>query len=243
MTTPRSTRPGEPGRPGTGSAGEGAPAAPQQYAAGRSTEPGLGYAPGAGPEQAGFGPDFARSAWPAFMAAALGAIAVGVVLLVWPKATLTVVAVLIGIALIVAGVLRLIDGFTSHDASGGKRVAYVLIGLLAIIVGLYSIRHYNLVIGVLAVIVGLFWVIHGIADVAIGLFGGPFPGRWLTVLAGVLSLFAGLIVLFWPSITVIVLVRVIGIWLLVYGLLMAITAFSLRRHGSSAAEHGQLTSA
>jgi uncharacterized membrane protein HdeD (DUF308 family) len=206
-------------------------------------EPGGWYAPGQEADQAGFGPDFARSAWPAFLAGGLGALAVGVILLVWPKATLTVVAVLIGIALIVAGMLRLIDGFTAHDASGAKRVAYVLIGLLAIVVGLYCIRHFNLVIGVLAVIVGLFWVIHGIADIAIGLFGGPSPGRGLTVLAGVLSLAAGLIVLFWPSITVIVLVRVIGIWLIVYGLVAAITAFTLRHSATRATEVGDVASA
>ncbi|HUX74951.1 MAG TPA: HdeD family acid-resistance protein [Steroidobacteraceae bacterium] len=243
MSTPHSTRPGEPGRPGASAAGEQGPAAPQQTGSSPPGGPATGYRAGPEADRAGFGPDVASSVWPAFLAAAFGAIAVGVVLLVWPKATLTIVAVLIGIALIVAGLLRLIDGFTAHDASGGKRVAYVLIGLLAIIVGLYCIRHYNLVIGALAVIVGLFWVIHGIADIAIGLFGGPFPGRWLTVAAGILSLFAGLIVLFWPAITVIVLVRVIGIWLLVYGLLMAIMAFSLRRHGEVAAEPGQLTSA
>lgn len=209
MSTPRSTRP-----PG---------------------EPGSAYLPGQEPaaDQAGFGPSFARSAWPAFMAAGFGGVIVGIVLLAWPKATLTIVAVLIGIGLIIAGLLRLIDGFTEHDASGGKRVAYVLIGLLAVVVGLYCIRHYNLVIGVLAVIVGLMWVIHGIADLAIGMFAGPFPGRGITLLAGALSLCAGLIVLFWPSITVIILVRVLGIWLIIYGLLMAITAFSLRRAGTA----------
>jgi uncharacterized membrane protein HdeD (DUF308 family) len=194
-------------------------------------------------EQVRVGPDFARATWPAFMAAGFGALIIGIVLLVWPKATLTIVAILIGAGLIVAGLLRLIDGFTAHDASGARRVAYVLIGLLAVVVGLYCIRHYNLVIGVLAIIVGLFWVIHGTADIAIGLFGGPFPGRWLTVIGGVLSLAAGLILLFWPSITVIILVRVLGIWLIIYGILMAITAFSLRRSGSSVADSGHLASA
>ncbi|HYS31514.1 MAG TPA: HdeD family acid-resistance protein [Streptosporangiaceae bacterium] len=216
MTTPHSARPGEPA---------------SVYASGPETG------------QAGIGPDFARATWPAFMAAGLGAVIVGVVLLAWPKATLTIVAVLIGIGLIVAGLLRLIDGFTAHDASGGRRVAYVLVGLLAVVAGLYCVRHYNLVTGVLAVIVGLFWVIHGIADISIGLFAGPFPGRGVTVLTGVLSLFAGLIVLFWPAITVIVLVRVIGIWLIIYGLLMSITAFSLRRSAASASDPSHLASA
>ncbi len=214
MDTPRSAWPGD-----SGPAGEAA---------------GPGYQAAGHDDLASFGPEFAASAWPAFMAAGIGAIVVGILLLAWPKATLTIVAVLIGASLVVAGLLRLIDGFTAHDASGGRRVAHVLIGLLAIIVGLYCIRHYHVTIAVLAVIVGLFWVLHGIADIAAGLFAGPFPGRGLTVVAGVLSLCAGLIVLFWPTISLTVLIAVMGIWLLVYGLLMAITAFSLRRSGSAA---------
>jgi uncharacterized membrane protein HdeD (DUF308 family) len=187
-------------------------------------------------DEAGFGPEFARNAWPAFIAAGLAAIAVGVILLVWPKATLAIVAVLVGASLIVAGMLRLIDGFTAHEASGGRRVAHVLIGLLAIIVGLYCIRHYHLTIAVLAIVVGLFWVLHGIADITVSLFAGPFPGRGLTVIAGILSVAAGVVVLFWPTISLTVLIAVLGIWLIVYGVLMAITAFSLRRFGGAEAE-------
>jgi uncharacterized membrane protein HdeD (DUF308 family) len=221
MTTPHSTRPGEP-------ADAGPPVAGSREGFARAQAPGV--------DEARFEPDFARSAWPAFMAAGLAAIVVGVLLLVWPNATLVIVAVLIGASLIVAGLLRLIDGFTAHEASGGRRVAHVLIGLLAVIVGLYSIRHYHLTIAVLAIVVGLFWVLHGLADIAAGLFAGPFPGRGFTVLAGVLSLFAGMIVLFWPTISLTVLIAVIGIWLIVYGVVMAITAFGLRRSGLAASE-------
>ena len=231
MSTPHPTRPDLPGQPGQ--SGQQA----QQGWSGVSATPADG---------ATFGPDFARGAWPAFMAAGIGGIVVGILLLAWPKATLTIVAVLIGASLIVAGLLRLIDGFTAHDASGGRRVAHVVIGLLAIIVGLYFIRHYNVTIAVLAIVVGLFWVLHGIADVAAGLFGGPFPGRGLTVVAGILSLAAGLIVLFWPTISLTILVAVIGIWLIVYGLIMTVTALSLRRADRAAqdsADPGRLASA
>jgi uncharacterized membrane protein HdeD (DUF308 family) len=152
------------------------------------------------------------------MAAGLAAIAVGVVLLVWPKATLAIAAILIGASLIVAG-------------------------LLAIIVGLYCIRHYHVTIAVLAIIVGLFWVLHGIADITAGLFAGPFPGRGLTVAAGILSLCAGMIVLFWPTISLTVLIAVLGIWPIVYGILIAITAFGLRRAGGTGSESERLASA
>jgi len=70
------------------------------------------------------------------------------------------------------------------------------------------------------------------------LFVGPFPGRGLTVIAGVFSLIAGIIVLFWPTISIVVLVAVIGIWLIVYGLLLSIMAWRLRRTGSSVSGPG-----
>lgn len=199
----------------------------------------LGNGSAAEADEAGLGPDFAKTAWPAFISAGLAAVAVGVILLVWPKATLAIAAVLIGASLIVAGLLRLIDGFTAHEASGGRRVAHVLIGLVAIIVGLYCIRHYHVTIAVLAIVVGLFWVLHGIADIAVSLFAGPFPGRGMTVVAGFLSLAAGVIVLFWPTISLTVLVTVLGIWLIVYGVLMSITAFGLRRSSEAESEAGQ----
>jgi len=117
-------------------------------------------------------------------------------------------------------------------------VASVAIGLLAIILGLYCIRHYHFTITALAIIVGLFWVIHGIADIATGLFAGPLPGRAFIVLTGVLSLCAGLIVLFWPTISLTVIVAVIGIWLIIYGILAAFMGFRLRRGaGQSEPEH------
>ncbi len=189
------------------------------------------------------GPEFAAAAWPAFLAAGIGSVVLGAILLAWPSETLSVVAVLIGAAVLVAGLLRLVDGFTAHETSGGRRVASVVIGLIAIVLGLYCMRHYHFTITVLAIITGLFWVIHGIADLGIGLFAGRFPGRGLTVMTGILSLCAGLIVLFWPTISLTVLVAVIGIWLIIYGALAAALAFRLRRSGSGPGGAGRYAAA
>jgi uncharacterized membrane protein HdeD (DUF308 family) len=240
MTTPRSTSPqgGSGGAsPPANTAGSGQPG--QGEAATPITE-GQVWEEG---ELAQFAPDFTSAVWPAFMAASIGCIVVGVILLAWPKATLMIVAVLIGVALIVAGVLKLMDGFTSHEASGAKRAASVVIGLLAVILGLYCIRDYHFTITALAIIAGLFWVIHGISDIAVSIFAGRFTGRGFIVLAGVLSLCAGLIVLFWPVISLTVIVAVIGIWLIVYGILAGIVAFRLHRAGAGQSESGQLAAA
>ncbi len=82
-------------------------------------------------------------------------------------------------------------------------------------------------------------MLHGLADFTAGLLAGPFPGRWLTLVAGAFSVAAGMIVLFWPTISLIVLVAVMGIWLIVYGIFMAITAFGLRRGGLAASAAGR----
>jgi uncharacterized membrane protein HdeD (DUF308 family) len=171
----------------------------------------------------------AGAAWGAVLAAAIGMLAVGVMLLVWPSATLTVVALLIGAALLVAGVLRLFDAIAARGESGAMRAADVVIGVLAIIAGLYCLKHHSLTVLVLALVVGVLWIIHGIGDLIVAATAGPVPGRGLKAIGGVVSLAAGLVILFWPSVSLVLLLTILGAWLLFYGLVLAMLAFRLRQ--------------
>jgi uncharacterized membrane protein HdeD (DUF308 family) len=170
----------------------------------------------------------AGQAWQVVMAAAVIVFVVGLILLVWPKATVVVVAALIGVALLVTGIFRLISGFTVSDASGGTRAAYIIIGLLATLAGLYCLRHLSVTAALLAFVVGVFWTLYGIVDLIVAATSGPGTGRGLRALTGLLSLVAGLIVMFWPTISVTILLAVIGIWLIFYGLLLAVLAWQIR---------------
>jgi uncharacterized membrane protein HdeD (DUF308 family) len=168
-------------------------------------------------------------AWLAVLTAAVATLAVGVILLAWPRATLVIVAILLGAGLVISGLYRLVEGFTARDTSGGMRAAYVVIGLLAILVGLYCLRHRDVTIFLLALLVGAFWVVHGVADVAVAATSGPMPGRAFRLVAGLFGIAAGCIVLFWPAISLMVLLTVLGIWLICYALVLAGLAFGLRR--------------
>ena len=168
-------------------------------------------------------------AWQVIMVAAVATFAIGLILLIWPKATVVVVAALIGAALLVTGIIRLIHGFTEPGASGGTRAAYIIIGLLAALAGLYCLRHISVTVVLLAFIVGVFWTLHGLVDLIVAATSGPGTGRGLRAVTGALSLAAGLIVMFWPTISLTVLVFVIGIWLVMYGLIMALMAWQVRR--------------
>jgi uncharacterized membrane protein HdeD (DUF308 family) len=185
------------------------------------------------------GPSWALSsawgqAWQVIMVAAVLTFVLGLILLVWPKATLNVVAILIGLALIVTGIFRLISGFTVDEASGGTRAAYIIIGLLAALAGLYCLRHISVTVVLLAFIVGVFWTLHGLVELIVAATAGPGQGRGLRALLGVLSLAAGLIVVFWPTISLTILLAVIGIWLIFYGLILAVMAWQVRSLGRSA---------
>jgi uncharacterized membrane protein HdeD (DUF308 family) len=177
----------------------------------------------------GLGVAIAGLAWTAALVAAIGMIAVGVLLLVWPRATLTVVAILIGAALIAAGLLRLFEGATARAETGGMRVADIVIGLLAVVAGLYCLKHHSLTVLVVALVVGVFWIIHGIGDIITASTSGKVPGRGFKAVSGVVSLAAGLVILFWPGITLVLLLTILGAWLIFYGIVLAGLAFQLRR--------------
>jgi uncharacterized membrane protein HdeD (DUF308 family) len=174
------------------------------------------------------------SAWQVLILVAVVTLAAGVILLVWPKATVVVVAYLLGAALLVSGLFRLVTGFAGRGLSGGSRAAYVLIGLLGIFAGLYFLRHIDVAVVLLAFIVGVFWTLHGIVDLSVAATSGPGTGRGLRAFTGVLSLAAGLIVMFWPTISLHILLWVMGIWLLVYGVMLAVTAFQVRHVAKAA---------
>lgn len=173
--------------------------------------------------------------WQAIAIAALLLFALGLILLIWPRETVVVAAILIGIALLVTGILRLVQGITAADESGGMRVAYVIIGILAILAGLYGLRHISVTVVLLAFIVGLFWAVHGVVEIVVAVSAPPGSGRGVVAVVGILSLAAGLIVMFWPAISLTILVVVLGIWLLCYGVLLAFLAFQLRAAARTAA--------
>ena len=162
-------------------------------------------------------------------------LAAGIAVLAWPAETLLVIAVLFGIQLVIAGIFRFVMAFSEPVRGAGIRVLYAVIGLLSIIVGIWAIRHADLTVLVLAVLLGIFWVVNGMFEIFAALSERALPHRGWTGAMGVLSVFAGLIVIAVPNISVITLAVVLGIWLLFWGIGEIMIAFRLR-----AEVHGQL---
>jgi uncharacterized membrane protein HdeD (DUF308 family) len=161
----------------------------------------------------------------------------GVAVLAWPSETLLVIAVLFGVQLIISGIFRFVGALASDDLTGGTRVMLALLGVLSIIIGLWAVRHAVLTLVALIVFLGIFWVVNGLIEIFTAISHRGMPDRGWSVLMGVLSAIAGIIVLAYPGLTLVGLAVILGIWLLVFGIMEIVAAFRLRRLVDTGAAH------
>jgi uncharacterized membrane protein HdeD (DUF308 family) len=158
----------------------------------------------------------------------------GLLTLAWPGRTLVAVAVLFGIQLVVAGIFRFVAAFATEDESGATRVLLALLGVLSLIVGLYALRHILITIATLALLLGIFWVVNGAVETFAALSHRTMPGRGWTILMGLLSVVAGVVVLLSPATSLVALAVILSVWLLLFGIMEIVLAFQLRSIGHAA---------
>ena len=170
-------------------------------------------------------------AWGWVLAFGIITVAIGVAALVWPGRTLVVVAVLFGIQLIVMGIFRFVGAFASDDLTGGTRVLLAVLGVLSLIIGLYAVRHVLVTLLALALLLGIFWIVSGTVELFTALSHREMRGRGWTAFMGILSIVAGVVVLAYPGISLLVLAVVLSIWLLVFGIMEIVLAFRIRSLG------------
>ena len=174
------------------------------------------------------------SHWGLVLAYGLISVGLGIVLAVWPGETLVVVAVLIAIQLLVAGVLRIVLALGSTALDGGVRVLMGLTGGLSLVVGLLCLRDPVQTLLIVGLLLGVWWVVSGVVDIVAAVVR-PVPGRraW-DLVSGLVSILAGGFLLVNPDLSLGVLVVVICAWLFLVGAAAVWAAFRLRAAGKDA---------
>jgi len=106
----------------------------------------------------------------------------------------------------------------------------LLRGIAAIVFGVLAFIWPGLTLLTLVILYGVFAIFDGVLALAAA-FGrtGPDVPKWWLVLTAILGIGAGLITLFWPGITALVLIIFIGAWAIVRGIMEIIAAIQLRR--------------
>lgn len=153
---------------------------------------------------------------------------IGIAALAWPGRTLVVVAVLFGIQLIVMGIFRFAAAFASDDLTGGTRALLAVLGVLSLIIGLYAVRHVLITLLALALLLGIFWIVSGAVELFTAISHREMQNRGWNAVMGIFSILAGIVVLVYPGISLLVLAVVLSIWLLVFGAMQITVAFRIR---------------
>ncbi|KPI04293.1 protein of unknown function DUF308 membrane [Actinobacteria bacterium OV450] len=167
------------------------------------------------------------ASWRWALGFALATLIPGILVLVWPDETLHILAVIIGLQLLVAGVFRFVTAF-SHGNDGGSRLASVLVALLAFLAGVLVLRHPLQTIGALSLILGVFWLLTGVLTAYVAIADRGLVHRGLLFGLGVLGTVAGIVVLCFPVDSAVALTRLLGLWLVLLGVFEVVMAFALR---------------
>jgi uncharacterized membrane protein HdeD (DUF308 family) len=103
--------------------------------------------------------------WAVWISGAL-LVAAGLAMIVWPGITLWALAVLAGIGLVLAGVMRLVTAFMDRDQP--DFVLNLALGVLGIVVGVMVLAWPEATLMVLALILGIRFIVTGVVAIGLG---------------------------------------------------------------------------
>lgn len=155
----------------------------------------------------------APAQWPRLVALGVLDAVIGVVALVWPQITVLVLAVLLGVALLLAALLLI--GFGWRIRSAGAAWGWWLIGLgvAALVAALLCFVHPGAGVTAIVLAMSAWFALSGLADLMVAA-ATPDHRAWFIVL-GVLSLIVAVILLVDRNAAILTIAIVVGVSFLV----------------------------
>ncbi|MET9727581.1 HdeD family acid-resistance protein [Streptomyces zaomyceticus] len=169
----------------------------------------------------------AGAAWQALLFAGIASLVLGVIVLVWPDASLFVAGLLFGLFLLFSGVMQLVAAFGTHTTTAHRVMAFIS-GALSILLGLLCFRGATQSILLLALWIGIGWLFRGITETIAAASDVTMPARGWHIFLGIVNALAGVVLIVSPLESAAVLMVLGGIWLLAVGAVEIVTAFQVR---------------
>ncbi|WP_134733330.1 HdeD family acid-resistance protein [Amycolatopsis nivea] len=174
-----------------------------------------------------------RRAWPLVLTRGILGVLFGVLALVWPGITVLALAFLFGIYVLIDAVGAIMQAFRPGD--GTHRIAYALLGVLGLVAGIMTLVWPGVTVLVLATLVGAWAVVTGIMEIVAAIrLRKQITGEAFLIVAGALSVIAGVLVLFHPIAGAFGVALLIGIYAVIYGVTLVVLSFRLRSLAKSA---------
>ena len=159
----------------------------------------------------------------------LGAITLGagLVLLLWPHSTITVVARLAGLLIAFVGVIDLVETVRNHR-SGSYWGLLALRGLVNLGFGLALLFWPHITISVMVWLFGLDLVLTGVLGLVV-YRRMPEEYRGATLSRSIVTIVAGIVVMAWPSTTLSVIAFIVAALLILFGITLLWSGYQISR--------------
>ena len=165
--------------------------------------------------------------WWLLLAVGVLTLLLGLACIIWTTKTITVLAVLFGIYLLVSGIFQLAQSFSK----AAHRALLAISGILSIILAVYmfkAVSHDNEA-ELLALFIGLAWLFRGIAELVVGLQSKGVDGRGWLITGGLLMIVGAIVIFSWPSLAIGTIIVITGIMLIVLGFSEIVGAFQIKK--------------
>lgn len=167
--------------------------------------------------------------WWALAVRGAAAVLFGIVAIVWPSMTATVLVMLFGAYALVAGIFTLVAAERAARRYGRSRALWID-AILDLAIAAIAFLFPNIALIAFVYVIAFWALLTGAALVFVGIGLLRHFGELLVLACGALSFLLGLILLFQPGAGVIALSWWLGIYALLFGAALLSAAFRLRWH-------------
>ncbi len=157
------------------------------------------------------------------------AIVFGVLAVIWPDITLLALVTLYGAYALVDGGFGIAAAIFGGDATRGNRLWLVLGGILGITAGVATFVWPAITALTLLYLIAAWAIVTG----AFGILAAvqlrkTMRGEWAMIGSGILSILFGVLLIIWPASGALAVTWLIGVYALLFGVLLCVLAFRLR---------------
>ncbi len=169
--------------------------------------------------------------WWLLLAVGVLTVLLGLACIIWTDKTVTLLAVLFGIYLLVSGIFQLAQSFSNAH----NRALLAISGILSIILAVYMFKaiHNDNQAELLALFIGIAWLFRGILELVVGLQSKGEDGRGWLITGGLLLILGAIVVFVYPSLALATLVTIAGIMFLILGISEIVGAFQIKKLASA----------
>lgn len=166
--------------------------------------------------------------WWAMILRGILAILFAILALFWTGFTLELLVLVFGAFVLVEGIVSIFGSVGAAEAHK-EWWAYLLRGILGIVVGLLILFWSGITAAVFVYLIAIWAVLMGIIELWMSSkFIEGIPGKWAVTTVGILSILVGIIIMIFPYSSLIIITWLIGIFALISGISLIVFGFQIK---------------